>query len=44
MIYVGSVFKISRKENKASARFKNFRLFRKLVLHYKSAESAEGHF
>ena len=44
MIYEGSVFKISRKENKEYARFKNFRHFRRFALHHKYAESAEGRF
>ena len=44
MIYVGSVFKISRKENKESARFKKFHQFGRFVLHYESAESVEGRF
>ena len=44
MIYVGSVYKISRKKNKESTRFKNFRQFRRFALHYESVESAEGRF
>ena len=44
MIYAGNVFKISRKENKESEKFKNFSQFRRLALHHKSAESAEGRF
>ena len=42
LIYVGSVFKISRKKNETSLRFKNFRLFHTFVLHYESAELAES--
>ena len=42
MIYVGSVYKISRKKNKESTRFKKLRQFRRFALHYESVESAEG--
>ena len=43
-MYAGSVFKISRKENKESAGFKNFGRFHGFSLYYESVELAEGWF
>ena len=40
LIYVGSVFKISKKKNETSLRLKNFRLFRIFALLCESAELA----
>ena len=38
---VKSVFKISRKKNEKSLKFKNFFLFHTFVLHYETAELVE---